>query len=118
MITVHWFKCGDDRHYCDLENLNLDSVTETGVYIIWHEGNPSRVVRLGKGKVADRLAAHRKDAAVLAYKKQGKLRVTWASVPAHQIDGVELYLANTWPPLIGDAFPDVVPLEVNSPFAA
>lgn len=55
---------------------------------------------------------------VTAYKKDGDLRVTWAALPAHQIDGVERYLANTWPPLVGDAFPDVVPLEVNSPFAA
>jgi hypothetical protein len=118
MITVHWFKCGDDRHYCDLENLNLETVTETGVYIIWHTGNPGRVVRIGQGKVKDRLAAHRKDAKVLAYKPTGgNLRVTWAT-PAHQMDGVERYLAKTWPPLVGTAFPDAAPLEVNSPFAA
>ena len=119
MITVHWYKCGKDGHYCNLETLDLDTVTETGVYIIWHTGDPSRVVRLGQGKVTDRLAAHRKDQKVLAHKKGGaELRVTWAALPAHQMDGVERYLANTWPPLIGDAFPDVEPLEVNSPFAA
>lgn len=118
MITVHWYKCGKDSNYCDFEALNLDTVTETGVYIIWHTGNPSRVVRLGQGKVADRIAAHRKDNKVLAYKKNGELRVTWAALPTHQMDGVERYLVNTWPPLIGDAFPDVAPLEVNSPFAA
>jgi hypothetical protein len=93
-------------------------VTETGVYIIWHEGNPGRVVRIGQGKIADRLAAHRKDKTVLNYKKNGTLRVTWATVPSNQIDGIEKYLADTWPPLIGDAFPDVAPLAVNSPFAA
>ncbi len=119
MITVHWYKCGKDNHYCDLETLELDKVKETGVYIIWHTGDPSRVVRLGQGNVADRLAVHRKDKKVLAYKKDGvELRVTWAALPAHQMDGVERYLANTWPPLIGDVFPDVEPLEVNSPFAA
>jgi hypothetical protein len=118
MITVHWYKCGKDGHYCGLETLNLDTVTETGVYIIWHTGNPGRVVRIGQGKVADRIAAHRKDAQILAYKKHGELRVTWAALPSHQIGPVERYLANTWPPLIGDAFPDVAPLAVNSPFAA
>jgi hypothetical protein len=118
MITVKWFKCGKDSHYCDFENLNLEGVTETGVYIIWHTGNPSRVVRIGQGAVADRIAAHRKDPKVLVYKKSGSLRVTWAAVPARQIDGVERYLANSWPPLVGDAFPDVAPLAVNSPFAA
>ena len=118
MLSVHWYKCGDDSHYCNLETLDLSTVKETGVYIIWHTGNPGRVVRIGQGDVADRLAAHRKDARILAYKKDGGLRVTWAKLPAHLIDGVERYLANTWPPLIEDAFPDVAPLAVNSPFAA
>jgi hypothetical protein len=121
MITVHWYKCGKDGHYCDFDTLDLGTVTETGVYVIWHTGkagNPGRVVRIGQGKVADRIAAHRKDQKVLAYKQHGELRVTWAALPAHQMDGVERYLANTWPPLVGDVFPDVKPLEVNSPFAA
>jgi hypothetical protein len=119
MISVNWMKCGSDGHYCDLEQLDLASVTaKKGVYVIWHQGNPSRIVRIGQGDIADRLAAHRCDRKVLAFKRYGKLRVTWAAVPAHQIDGVERYLANTWPPLIGDAFPDVAPLAVNSPFAA
>jgi hypothetical protein len=119
MISVAWMKCGSDGHWCDLELLDLKSVSATtGVYVIWHEGNPARVVRIGQGDIASRLGAHRKDLAILAYKKYGRLRVTWASVPAHQIDGVERYLANTWPPLIGDAFPVAAPLAVNSPFAA
>jgi hypothetical protein len=117
MVTVHWFKCGTDSHYCDFETLNLSTVTDTGVYVIWHMGDPSRVVRVGQGKVADRLAAHRSDPAILAYRSKG-LRVTWASVPAHQMDGVERYLAETWVPLVGDAFPAAAPLAVNSPFAA
>jgi len=119
MISVSWMKCGDDGHYCDLENLDLESIAaRKGVYIIWHQGNPSRVVRIGQGDIADRLAAHRRDQSVLAFKRYGRLRVTWAAVPAHQMDGVERHLANTWPPLVGDAFPDVAPLAANSPFAA
>ena len=118
MLTVYWVKCGDDNHYCNLELLNLDKITATGVYVIWHEGQPGRVVRIGQGDIADRLAAHRRDPALLAYKEYGTLRVTWAAVPAHLMDSVELYLANEWHPLIGDAFPDVAPLAVNSPFAA
>jgi hypothetical protein len=119
MISVAWMKCGSDGHWCDLELLNLETVTaKTGVYVIWHEGNPARVVRIGQGDIARRLAAHRLDPAILACKRFGRLRVTWAAVPAHQLDGVERYLANSWPPLIGDAFPNVAPLAVNSPFAA
>jgi hypothetical protein len=86
--------------------------------MIWHEGNPGRVVRIGQGDIASRLGAHRQDPAILAYKKIGLLRVTWATVLAHQLDGVERYLANAWTPLVGDAFPAAAPLAVNSPFAA
>ena len=118
MISVSWMKCGSDGHWCDLELLDLKTVTGTGVYVIWHEGNPARVVRIGQGDIASRLGVHRQDPAILAYKKYGRLRVTWASVPAHHLDGVERYLANTRPPLIGDAFPVAAPLAVNSPFAA
>ncbi len=119
MITVKWRTCGDDSHWCSLKDLNLDSITDTaGVYIIWHEGNPGQVVRVGQGDFKSRLSAHRNDTKVTAYAKHGKLKVTWASVPAHQRDQVERYLADTWNPLVGDAFPDATPLEVNSPFAA
>lgn len=116
MLQLNWFKCGDDGHWCDLEALNLGTVSESGVYIIWHEGSPGRVVRLGQGDVADRLGAHRNDEEILAYKKFGKLRVTWATVPAAQRDGVERYLANGWPPLVGGAFPDAQPIAVNAPW--
>ena len=118
MITLNWLKCGSDSRWCSFELLNLNTVTELGIYIIWHKGNPGRVVRVGQGDVADRLSKHRTDPEIIAYKKIGALRVTWASVPAHQRDGVERYLADTWNPLVGDAFPDAVPIAVNSPFAA
>jgi hypothetical protein len=118
MLTVKWIKCGNDGHYCSLELLKLDTVSTTGVYVIWHEGQPGRVVRIGQGDIAERLAAHRQDPEILAYRARGTLRVTWAAVPAHLMDAVELYLANEWHPLVGDAFPDAVPLAVNSPFAA
>jgi hypothetical protein len=121
MLNLQWRRCGDDGHFCSLQNLDLSTITDkVGVYVIWHEGNPSRVVRHGQGGgqagIAGRLTAHRSDQQVLAYARHGTLRVTWAAVPAHQIDGVERYLANTWPPLIGDAFPDVAPIAVNSPW--
>jgi len=117
-MNLTWKKCGDDGHWCSLEDLDLSSIGEVaGVYIIWHEGNPGRVVRLGQGDpIKDRLAGHRLDKEIMAYKKVGKLRVTWASVPLAQRDGVERYLAETWPPLVGDAFPRAQPIVVNSPW--
>jgi hypothetical protein len=119
-MIVTWNKCGDDGHWCSLENLDLNSIGDVvGVYIIWHEGNPARVVRVGQGNpIKNRLSAHRNDPAILSYAASGTLRVTWASVPsASQRDGVECYLAETWNPLVGDAFPDVLPIAVNSPWS-
>lgn len=113
MLQVKWFKCGDDGHWCSFENLTLETATESGVYVIWHEGDPARVVYVGQGKVSDRIAAHRKNPEITVYARYGTLRVTWASVPAAQRDGVERFLADHYRPLVGDAHPDCQPIEVN-----
>jgi hypothetical protein len=116
-MDVSWIKCGNDGHWCSLDRLELNSVGEVGgVYIIWHEGNPGRVVRIGQGDISDRLCAHRNDKEITAYRKNGALRVTWAAVPLQYRNGVERYLANTWEPLVGSAFPIALPLAVNSPW--
>src|SRR5262249_37309068 len=116
-LNLIWKTCGDDSHWCSLDDLVLDSVGDVaGVYIIWHEGNPGRVVRLGQGApISGRLSSHRNDVKVTQYRAYGKLRVTWASVSSIYRDGVERYLADQWPPLVGDSFPDVLPIAVNSP---
>ena len=119
-MTVEWGTCGDDSHWCNLKTLNLTSSTfrRKGVYIIWHEGNPGRVIYVGQGVLAERLRAHRLDEQILQYAKRGILRVTWAIVSRqNQRDGIERYLADYWKPLIGDRFPSVPPITVNSPFA-
>jgi hypothetical protein len=115
-LNLSWVKCGDDGHWCALDSVNLDKVDTEGIYIIWHEGNPSRVVRVGQGDIKDRLTKHRTDKKITAYSKNGTLRVTWASVSSFYRDGVERHLANTWNPLVGDAFPDCQPIAVNSPW--
>lgn len=115
MITLDWIK-RKDGGWCRLELVDLTTVIGSGVYIIWHTGNPGRVVRVGQGILANRLGVHRNDKEILKYKQNGELRVTWATVQATQRDGVERYLANHWKPLVGDAWPDVTPLAVNSPW--
>ena len=115
MLVVSWIKSTADA-WLPLEIVNLSAVSTMGVYIIWHSGNPGRVVRVGQGDSAERIAAHKKDAQVLGYKKFGKLFVTWAAVSVFQRDGVERYLAENWKPLIGDRFPNVAPIAVNSPW--
>jgi hypothetical protein len=71
---------------------------------------------MGSGDIAARLLIRRTDKAILAYKAQGELLVTWAAVAANQLDAVESYLVERWNPLIEERFLDVVPIEVNSPW--
>lgn len=117
MVTVQWVKSQADT-YLKLETFNLASASGIGVYVIWHTGQPGRVVKVGQGEIPERLGCHRRDQEILAYRASGELRVTWAIVPAYQLDGIERYLGDYWKPLIGDRFPDAVPIPVNSPFAA
>ena len=101
-MQVKWLQCknakGKGTHWCKLGTLDLSTVTEHGVYIIWTEASPgSRVVRVGQGDVADRLSAHRNDRKILKYGADD-LHVTWAVVPRKSRDGVERYLADTLSP--------------------
>lgn len=119
MLNLNWQKCGKDKdgHWCSLERLNLEGVTESGVYIIWHEGNPSRVVYVGQGNpISTRLSAHRNNKDILNYGQKGTLRVTWASVAAADRDAVERFLAEALNPLVGSAYPDTEAIRVNLPW--
>ena len=118
-MNLNWIKCGSpNQTWCDFINLNLDHPNLNGVegvYMIWHGAPNPAVVRLGQGNIRDRLKAHRLDPEIIKFWSQG-LYATWASVPATSRDGVEKYLANTWSPKVGDAFPNVAPIAVNSPW--
>jgi hypothetical protein len=82
MLQLKWLTCGDDSHWCSLQKLDLSTATQSGVYVIWHKGNPGRVVYVGQGNpVCDRFAAYRRDTEIQAYAKLGDICVTWASVP-------------------------------------
>ena len=117
-MDVQWGTCGDDDHWCDFNLLELPLSGEPrGVYMIWHEGNPGRVVYVGQGDISARIETHRLDPRITQYESDGTLRVTWATVPAWQRDGVERYLADQWNPLVGDVFPDADPIPVNSPWS-
>ena len=115
MLQLHWVKSTEQK-WLSFEKVNLTDITTNGVYIIWHEGNPSRVVYVGQGDVASRLMAHRSRKDITQYSKYGTLRVTWAAVPVNQRDGIERYLADRYQPLVGDAHPDVSLSKVNSPW--
>jgi hypothetical protein len=115
-LNLSWVSHDTQGRYLRLRDVNLGPVTDEGVYMIWHGGTAPRVVRVGQGIIADRLAVHRLDPDVQYY-SGFVLFVTWAVVSAGQRDGVERYLADRWKPLVGDAWPAVAPIEVNSPWS-
>jgi hypothetical protein len=118
MLTVSWAKCHsryERSTWAPLTLLDLSGIGEVvGVYVIWHGGDNPRWVRVGQGKIKDRLAAHLKDPRVTAY-RQSRLFVTWAEVPTHLLDGVEKFLSDECDPLVGERFPDRNPIPVNLP---
>ena len=121
-LSLTWMKCVPDA-WCSLKNLDLDSVGKDtyGVYIIWYaapsdSGRNSAVVRVGQGNIRARLQAHRDDKKITQHSRLGQLMVTWALPQLEYCDGVERHLAEVWEPLVGDRFPDVETIEVNSPF--
>lgn len=115
MLDLHWYKSKSGT-WLQLETVNLEGETDFGVYIIWHAGDPSRVVRVGQGDIAARLTTHRGDSVITNYRRFGTLYVTWAVVSPRLVDGVERHLVEHWKPLVGDRFPNVAPIAVNSPF--
>lgn len=111
-ITLKWERC-EGNVWCPLGRLNLDHPYfrgVEGVYVIWSPAG--RWVRVGQGVIADRLRAHRSDPAIM---RHGELHVTWAGVDPLYRERVERYLGDTLKPVVGSAFPNVVPLSVNLP---
>jgi hypothetical protein len=115
MINVDWIRSRADA-WLEFETFDLSTAFGEGVYIVWHAGQPSRVVKVGQGEIPERLDAHRRDDTICAYRRFGTLYVTWAIVPVAYRDGVERYLGDYWKPLVGDRFPNVLPIAVNQPF--
>jgi hypothetical protein len=118
-MQISWITCGEGR-WCSLEQLDLLSIkTTVGVYVIWHAGRPSRVVHVGQGNIARRLALHRADPQIMQYRERGRLLVTWAAV-SNDADrvGIERFLVENYRPLVANSPRAVVPLAVNFPGAA
>lgn len=120
-IGLNWKKCYGDV-WCRLNTVNLDHEYFTkdisGVYIIWHGGRPSikpRVVYVGQGNIKERIMEHRQTPEIQAYEHLG-LYVTWARVSEKYLDSVEAYLADKWDPIVGESYPEALPIEVNSPW--
>jgi hypothetical protein len=94
MIHLRWAKAKDG--WLPLALPWPSVIDAVGVYVIWHEGNPSRVVRVGHGEIRERLHYHQEDPEVLAYSRFGTLRVTWAAVPARSGSHGQRYRQTKW----------------------
>ena len=116
MLNVNWIKCENDV-WCSLQDLDTSAISYllSGIYIIWHGGDPAKVVRVGQGLIQDRLREHKDDHEILGYARNGTLYVTWAYVSQAQQDGIERFLADHYYPLIGERFPVANPIAVNLP---
>jgi hypothetical protein len=120
---VSWATCGNDGHWCNflLVDLDSDSLSKGGVYVIWSEntdGSRKRAVYVGQGKpIADCLARHRDEVNITRHGSNGRvLRATWAKVGKQERGGAERYLADTLMPLEGDRWSDEAPVAVNLPW--
>ncbi len=116
MIELQWIKSIDYK-WLDLNRLDLRQVKGEGVYVIWHGGLNPRVVRVGQGNLAEKLALHRQSPRLMWYASQGNLFVTWAEISSRvHRDGIEIYLTQLFAPLLVDRVPAVPPIPVRSPF--
>jgi hypothetical protein len=115
MLQLSWIKSEADG-WLNFQGFNLPTAFGVGVYVVWYNGHPGRVVRVGQGDIKLRIGAHRNDSEITQYAKHGALLVTWAIVGQRQADGIERYMGDNWHPLVGTAFPDVAPIAVNTPW--
>jgi hypothetical protein len=116
-MQLSWIKRSNQSWHKLLE-LDFAPLAAThGVYVIWHGGFPSRVVRVGYGDLAEELRACCADARVLDFQRYGALYVTWAAAAPAGAAGIRRHLADRLRPLIEDADdPQVAALAASAPF--
>ena len=85
-----------------------------GVYVIWHGVETGAYVRVGQGKIREKLQFHQTDAEVQAFKALS-LFVTWTSVLERFRGGVEAFLVKELRPKLGSVTPHIDPIPVNLP---
>jgi hypothetical protein len=114
-VHLDWFKgAGGDWPAFDV----VDPTHEHGVFVIWRNGNASRVsavLYVGRGPIRQEIARCQRDP---VFRDSRNLHVTWAKVhDLETIDSVAAYLYQRLRPLWGEIVL-VPPLAVNPPWAA
>ena len=91
-----------------------------GIYILWYpetDLHTFQVVYVRAGIIRNRIDHHRGNHSRILHKVVARhLRLTWTVVPSIAgRNAIERYLAESLRPVVGEAWPDVLPLRVNLP---
>lgn len=103
---IYWVKRGYDRWYrLDGFDEGINSLRYKGVYIIWYFDavNTARTVKVGKGRLRERLVAERRSPELQAYAHR-PLYVTWALVRDCHLNSVAISLNQKLQPFVGERF--------------
>jgi hypothetical protein len=120
-LQLHWYKSASDE-WCRLDQLDLAKLDSFGVFVVWRGGDAGRspaVLYVGRGSLRHAIADCRRDP-ILSHQHNGDgLRVTWAKVDPHDVDGVAAYLYQQLRPLWGEVQRSAAaPRPVNLPLSA
>jgi hypothetical protein len=114
MVQLHWTRARGGT-WCDLERVDLGGVDTDGVFVVWHGGRRPRTLRLGYGRIAERVGALKRDPVLLRYRSAGPLYVTWAALPPDLTDGVVRFLAGRMMPVYEDRVRPTAAIPANPP---
>lgn len=118
MLDLKWRRSTDGDGWWNFIKLNLTTVRDEGIYVVWLSGDPGRVVCIGEGDIAEELRKRRDSNTILGFARTAPMWVTWASVPAAERAGVLHFLGEQLDPIVRDVVDAVRPVSVNLPFAA
>jgi hypothetical protein len=116
-VQLQWHKCG--TAWCLLREVDLPSVDQHGVFILWRDGDPRRapaVLYVGRGALREQLERCRRDP---LFHGSPALHVTWAKVDdARDTEAIAAYLYRELRPIWGEVVPSLHPVPVNLPLSA
>lgn len=114
MLTAQWKKT-DLGDWLPLRSAVLPVGSIGGVYVVRHGGKSPAVLRVGQGKIAEKILEERQDRAILMYEQFGPLSFTWAAIGERERGGVVRYLIGQLHPIIAPTQPLLLAVPVNLP---
>ncbi len=113
-LQLQWTKCAG-AEWCLLADVDLANVEQHGVFVVWRPGDVGRasvVLYVGRGPLRQGIEDCRRDPIM---RGSAGLRITWATVAPHDVDGVGAYLYQQLRPLWGEVLQSGAPRPVNLP---